>query len=108
MDWDSFKTALFTQGIDPQAVEAGREFVEQEMAWHGSSAHSQSKTDDLGFAECGDITTFQKGVDQLKTIQFYSTVDETERKTQRAWKKFRKEPSKYFKRILLKTFWLTQ
>lgn len=108
MNWDSFKTALFTQGIDPQAVEAGRAFVEQEMVWHGSSAHSQSKTDDLGYGECGDITTFQKGVDDLKNIQFNSTIDETERKTERNLAKFRQDPGKHFKRILLKTFWLTQ
>lgn len=108
MDWAGFKTTLFANGIRPLAIDACKEFVENEMLWHQTSAHSSTKTDDLGFAECRDITTLEQGIKELQTIQFYSTIDDTPARTRRAELKFDTDPSKHFKRILLKTYWITQ
>ena len=108
MDWDGFKTMLWASNISSDAIDVSREFVETEMAWHGSSAHSTSKTDDLGYGECGDITTVEQGIAALKQSQWMSTVDETPAKERKNLARFNQDPGKHFKRILLKTYWLTQ
>jgi hypothetical protein len=106
MDWDGFKTMLFANGILPEAVDACKEFVLEEMTWQGSSAHKKSTSNDLGYAECGDITTIDQAIEVLKHSQWMATFDDTARKRQRAEEKFINDPGKHFKRKVLKAYWL--
>ena len=110
MDYDTFKTACFVNGIDAQVIEGCRKFVFE----HKSDlrpAHKMKRpiNDDLGYAELASIITVEDSLKRIKTAITYSTVDydtlgrslET-----RNLKALRKDPGKHIKRLTLRAFYL--
>lgn len=109
MSYDAFKTLAFIQyGINPQPLEVVREWVEKEI---GEWAYFNSKEDDLGYAELGDIQTIDQAMTQLSVIIKMSSEMETPKKTERELAKFYKDAGgrvgKGFYRYALKAYYLT-
>lgn len=109
MSYDAFKTLAFVQyGINPQPLEVVREWVENEIDYHPTF---NSRADDLGYAELGDIQTIDQAMTQLSVIIKMSSEMETPKQTERELAKFYKDAGgrvgKGFYRYALKAYYLT-
>jgi hypothetical protein len=107
MDFDSYKHICFTHGIHPEIIEECRDFINEHdleldsaVRWNKSS---------LGYAELGDIETPEQSIRSLIDCIQMSTLDYDalgRSKQKVLMKKFRKDPGKHFRRLVLKSFYL--
>jgi hypothetical protein len=113
MQIGDFKLVCFSQGIDPRLIDACVPFLEKhkEMFDPNNKVYrSRNVNDDLGYAELADITSLEKGLFKLKDSIFMQTCDYDSRgrsleKTR--MKQMIKDPGKYFNRVVLKTFYIS-
>ncbi len=112
MDYDTFKTTCFVNGIDAGVIEACREFVLKENGYlfkPRKVARVNSPNDDLGYHELGDINTVDTALTAIKDGIWGATFDfdslgrsiETLR-----LKQIRKQPGKFIERRVLKAYFL--
>lgn len=113
MQFGDFKLVCFTQGINPQLIDACEKFVLEHdymLDPTKKTAQNRNSKNDLGYAELQDITTIAEGFFAMKDCIYMQTCDYD--KNGRSLEKMRmkqmiKNPSKSFKRIVLKTFYLS-
>ena len=110
--YDSFVTYAFTQHQIPSSLlHRVRAWVESEMPCsQGNCSRIHSKNRDLGYAELGDITVLTEAMAQLQACITMSTVQETDRKTERARAQYIQDAGgregKGFYRYALKAYYL--
>jgi len=105
--WEDFKFICFSQEIDTEVIEACKDFVHE----HNLDSKYRSVKDDLGYAELRDIDSVAKGLEEIKdtifyALEVYDKIGKSRAKQQ--LKKLKKDPGKYIKRIVLKTYWLSR
>lgn len=107
MKYDEFKTVCFTNGIHPEIIEACRDFVNQhELELNGATKWNKSS---LGYAELADIETTEQSIKEMIDAIHMSTLDYDalgRSKQKMLMRKFKKDPGKHFRRLVLKSFYL--
>lgn len=110
MDYDSFKVVCFTNDIDPELIEACREFVTGSKHQHVFARPKLDRANStLGYAELADIDTTAKGIKEIKESIWMATFDfdalgrSLEKKRM---KQLIADPGKHLQRIVLKTYFL--
>jgi hypothetical protein len=106
MNYDTFITVAFAQGLNPEPLRVVQSWVEKEMSdWHND--HVEIIPDwDLGFAELGKIQTVEQAWAKLKHFDRMWQSEGT-----RQYKKRLGNPDpegKGFYRYVLKTYYLCQ
>ena len=107
MDFDSYKHICFTHGIHPEIIEACRDFVnEHDLELDSATRWNKSS---LGYAELSDIETCEQSIKELINAIEMSTLDydaHGRSKQKMLMRKFKKDPGKHFRRLVLKSFYL--
>ena len=108
MNYNTFITVAFAQGLNPEPLRVVQSWVEKEMSdWYDYSDQVEIVPGwDLGFAELANIQTVEQGWSKLK---HFDRMWQSEGKRQ--YNKFVKNPSpegKGFYRYVLKTYYLCQ
>ena len=106
MNYNTFITVAFAQGIPAEPLRVVQDWVEKEMACYHEAGDVVVPEWDMGFAELADITTVEQGFKHLKHSCWSWEVE-----GQRQYKKFLKNPSpegRGFSRWVLKTYYLCQ
>jgi hypothetical protein len=110
MDYDSFKVVCFTNDIDPELIEACREFVTGRQHTHIFERPRLDRANsDLGYAELADINSTAKGIKEIKEAIWMATTDYDSKGRsleKKLMKKLIVDPGKHMKRIVLKTYFL--
>lgn len=110
MDYDSFKVVCFANDIDPELIEACREFVTGREHTHIFERPRLDRANsDLGYAELADIDTTAKGINEIKQSIWMTTTDYDSKGRsleKKLMKKLIANPNKHMKRIVLKTYFL--
>ncbi len=108
--YDAFQTEAFNAGIPNELMLTVKDWVETHHTVKGGG-RSVSPTDDIGYAELGDITTLEQAFDKIKESILMGTLYETKAKTERAKKKFYSDAGgrvgKGVYRIALKGYYLS-
>ena len=114
-NYDAFQTQAFTAGIPNELMMTVRDWVLGEAHDYDLDDNEDREwmtpTNDLGYAELGDITTLEQAFDKIKESILMGTLYETKAKTERAKKKFYSDAGgrvgKGVYRIALKGYYLS-
>jgi len=108
MNWEDFKFICFSQGIPTEAVEACKDFVFKENGYvlERGTRHPES---DLGYAELAEITSPSQSIKELVDT-FNMSINDYDQKgrslTKIRTRQFKQDPGKYFRRAVLKSYYL--
>ena len=105
--WEDFKFICFSQGIDTDIIESCKDFVNE----HNLEQRLKHVRSSLGYAELSDIDSVAKGLEEIKDNIFWASeeYDKLGRsRSKQKLKKLKKDPGKYIKRLVLKTYWLSR
>ena len=114
-NYGAYQTQAFTAGIPNELMLTVKDWVLKESRDYDLDNNENrswmTPTNDLGYAELGDITTLQGAFDKIKEHIQMGTLYETTAKTERAKKKFYSDAGgrvgKGVYRIALKGYYLS-